>query len=206
MQTSDGYILKMHRMPSSPKSADVLVRRPVFLMHGLLDSSDCWTLMGPESSLAYLLADLGYDVWMGNARGNRYSRSHTQWNASGNRRDRRRFWNFSWNEIGVIDVPAMIDYVLAKNTDFQKVHYIGHSQGTTAFFVMASERPEYNDKILMMNALAPIAFMSNCRSPAGQAVARLLASARVSVNSDDNAKYSISILSIISQRLCAGSY
>lgn len=100
----------------------------------------------------------------------------------------------------------MIDYVLAKNTDFQKVHYIGHSQGTTAFFVMASERPEYNDKILMMNALAPIAFMSNCRSPAGQAVARLLASARVSVNSDDNAKYSISILSIISQRLCAGSY
>lgn len=187
MQTSDGYILKMHRMPSSPKSSNVLVRRPVFLMHGLLDSSDCWTLMGPESGLAYLLADLGYDVWMGNARGNRYSRRHTQWNADGNRSDRRRFWNFSWNEIGLIDVPAMIDYVLAKNSDFQKVHYIGYSQGTTAFFAMASERPEYNEKILMMNALAPITFMSNCKSPAGQIVARLLASARVSVNSDDNA-------------------
>lgn len=182
MQTSDGYILKMHRIPSSPKSTKVDVRRPVFLMHGLLDSADCWVLMGPNSSLAYLLADLGYDVWMGNARGNRYSRSHTRWNPDGDRRNRREFWNFSWNEIGLIDVPAMIDYVLANNTNFKQVHYIGHSQGTTAFFVMAAERPEYNAKILMMNALAPVSFMTNCKSPAGRAVARLLDNSQVSAS------------------------
>lgn len=58
----------------------------------------------------------------------------------------------------------MIDYVL-DHTGFEKLHYIGHSQGTTSFFVMASERPAYNDKILSMQALAPVAFMSNLRSP-----------------------------------------
>lgn len=65
----------------------------------------------------------------------------------------------------MLDLPAMIDYVLSENTHFKKLHYIGHSQGTTAFFVMASRKPEYNEKILLMNALAPIAFMENLQSP-----------------------------------------
>lgn len=58
----------------------------------------------------------------------------------------------------------MIDYVL-EQTGFEKLHYIGHSQGTTSFFVMGSQLPSYNDKILSMQALAPVAFMSNLRSP-----------------------------------------
>lgn len=37
--------------------------------------------------------------------------------------------------------------------------------GTTAFFVMCSEKPEYNDKIEIMHALAPVAYLSNARSP-----------------------------------------
>lgn len=101
---------------------------------------------------------------MGNARGSRYSRRHIKFNPEGNRSNRKSFWAFSWHEIGVTDLPTMIDYVLA-NTGDEKLQYIGHSQGTTAFFVMCSERPEYNDKILLMNALAPVAFASNIKSP-----------------------------------------
>lgn len=52
----------------------------------------------------------------------------------------------------------MIDHVL-NTTGSDKIFYTGHSQGTTSFFVMTSERPEYNNKIRLMIALAPVAFM-----------------------------------------------
>lgn len=110
------------------------------------------------------MADLGYDVWLGNVRGNRYSREHTQHDADGHHETRSRFWAFSWHEMGSIDLPAMIDYITAV-TGQERMHYIGHSQGTTSFFVMGSQRPAYNDRIISMNALAPIAFMGNLRSP-----------------------------------------
>lgn len=76
------------------------------------------------------------------------------------RRERSLYWNFDWHEIGKFDLPAMLDYVTSyKNVG--RLHYIGHSQGTTSFFVMASERPEYNRKILLMSALAPPVYMSH---------------------------------------------
>ncbi|XP_046599064.1 uncharacterized protein LOC107221024 [Neodiprion lecontei] len=158
--TEDGYILAMHRV-NAPSSTSVTRRKPVaFLMHGLLSSSADWLIMGHGKSLGYLLADAGYDVWLGNARGNTHSKNHTTIkNLNG-----RRFWRFDWHEIGVHDLPAMIDYVL-DTTHEKQVVYMGHSQGTTAFYVMAAERPEYNDKIKVMFSLAPVAYMSNLFSP-----------------------------------------
>lgn len=188
VKTSDGYILKLHRIPTSAKTSNITVRRPVFLMHGLLDSSAGWVIAGPTNGLAFMLADRGYDVWMGNARGNRYSRNHTRWDPKGSRSDRKSFWNFSWHEIGTIDLPTMIDYVLANcNRRFKKIHYIAHSQGTTSFFVMASELPSYNSKIMLMNALAPIAYMTNAKSPLARFVAKNLDKHEV------NTFYSLSI-------------
>lgn len=115
-------------------------------------------------STAYLLADQDYDVWMGNARGNVYSRKHILYDPDGSLTDRQRFWSFSWHEIGIVDLPTMIDYTLNK-TQQSQLFYVGHSQGTTAFFVMCSERPEYNTKVKMMHALAPVAFMDHAVSP-----------------------------------------
>ena len=72
--------------------------------------------------------------------------------------------DFRWHELGLYDVPASIDYVL-RTTGKNKLNYVGHSMGTTSFFVMASMRPDYNQKINQMIALAPVAYMSHTRSP-----------------------------------------
>lgn len=154
----------MHRIPGSQASPPKHGKRVAYLQHGLFDSSAGWVLMGPHQGLAYWLADLGYDVWLGNARGNRYSRHHRTLNPDGNSSNKSRFWNFSWHEIGVFDLPTMIDYI-TNVTGQKRMHYSGHSQGTTAFFVMTSVLPAYNDRIISMNALAPIAYMSHLKSP-----------------------------------------
>ncbi|XP_046626354.1 lipase 3-like isoform X1 [Neodiprion virginianus] len=158
--TEDGYILQMHRIPASPKSPEATSRGVVFLMHGLCGSSAAFILMGPGKALAYVLADAGYDVWLGNARGNTYSKNHTTITDFTS----KKFWDFEWHEIGIYDLPAMIDYVL-ENTGQEKVSFVGHSQGATTFYVMASLKPEYNDKIEVMFSLGPVAYMSNLISP-----------------------------------------
>ncbi|KAJ3658409.1 hypothetical protein Zmor_010147 [Zophobas morio] len=157
--TSDGYILRMHRIPHG-KNSDTVSDKVVFLMHGLLCSSADWVLTGTEHGLGYLMADAGYDVWMGNARGNHESRNHTTLNPDTD----DDFWHFSWHEIGAIDVATMIDYALEVTGQSQVVH-IGHSQGSTSYYVMTAMRPEYNAKIKAHFSLAPIAYMNHMTSP-----------------------------------------
>lgn len=159
IQTKDGYLLTVHRILFG-KENKKKNRKPILLMHGILESSADWIRMGPKRSLGYLLADKGYDVWIGNARGNKYSRRHVFLDPD---QDPDRFWDFSWHEIGIYDLPAIIDYILEK-TNNKKLHYVGHSQGCTTFFVLTSLRPEYNEKIANMFALAPAVILKNARS------------------------------------------
>lgn len=71
--------------------------------------------------------------------------------------NRNLSWIFSWHELGMYDLPAMIDYILYQ-TSQQQLFYIGFSQGTTQFWVLMSLKPEYNKKIKLMSALAPVAY------------------------------------------------
>ena len=70
----------------------------------------------------------------------------------------------SWDQIGEFDLPAMIDKVI-DTTGAEKIHYGGHSMGTTSFMVMANKKPEYQEKIILANFLAPIAFVDHMTSP-----------------------------------------
>uniref|UniRef100_A0A8D9E787 Gastric triacylglycerol lipase n=1 Tax=Cacopsylla melanoneura TaxID=428564 RepID=A0A8D9E787_9HEMI len=148
----------MHRIPHGKNRKADPLKKPVFLQHGLLTSSADWLLTGPKVGLGFLLADKGYDVWLGNIRGNTYSRRHVKLSPDG-----AEFWDFSFHEMGVYDMPAFIDFIL-KKTNQDKVAYIGHSMGTTMFYVMASMRPEYNEKILVQLSLAPIAYLGHTTS------------------------------------------
>ncbi|VVC24412.1 Partial AB-hydrolase lipase domain,Alpha/Beta hydrolase fold [Cinara cedri] len=156
--TKDGYVLELHRIPRSKCGQNPTRNHPVFIHHGILGSSADWVLGGADKSLPMQLADAGYDVWMANCRGNTYSRNHVTLNYH-----QKAFWNFSLQEIGLYDLPAAFDYVLME-TNTTQLHYIGFSMGTSVFFIMASERPEYQKKIRSQISLAPVAYLSNTRS------------------------------------------
>lgn len=160
--TEDDYILEMHRIPFSKKSppVDGVTKPVVYLQHGLLCSSADWVMGIPEKFLGYILADAGYDVWMGNYRGNTYSRKHLTLNPD---RD-HEFWEFSWDHNGYYDIPAMINKIVGV-TRQERMHYVGHSMGTTGVMVMLDKRPEYADRIIMANLLAPVAYVEHMKSP-----------------------------------------
>lgn len=66
--------------------------------------------------------------------------------------------------MGYYDLPAVID-VIINTTNQTEIVYIGHSMGTTMFYVMASSRPEYNKKIKASFSLAPVAYIHHQKSP-----------------------------------------
>ncbi|VVD02175.1 unnamed protein product [Leptidea sinapis] len=165
--TADGYILTVHRIPYFKNSTSkVSPRKTVLLHHGLLGSSTDWIMAGPDKGLAYMLSEYGYDVWLANVRGNTYSRAHVSLSV-----DSSAFWNFTFHEVSQYDLPAVIDYIMDKKGWDSKIDYIGHSMGTTVLFALLSTKTHYNKVLRAGFALAPVAYMTDIRSPI-----RLLAS------------------------------
>jgi pimeloyl-ACP methyl ester carboxylesterase len=74
--------------------------------------------------------------------------------------------------MGTKDLPAVIDYIL-QTTGADQIFYAGHSMGTTMFYVLCAQRPEYNSKIRAMFSLAPVAFMTNVTCPLMHLVSKI---------------------------------
>ncbi|KAF5911171.1 hypothetical protein HPG69_019536 [Diceros bicornis minor] len=153
--TADGYILPLYRIPHGKNDANRLVQKPVvYLQHGLLVTASNWILNPPDKSLGFLLADAGYDVWLGNSRGNRWSRKHLYLETNS-----KEFWAFSFDEMVKYDLPATIDFIV-KNTGEKKIYYVGHSQGTLIAFAAFATNPQLAEKIKINFALAPAATLT----------------------------------------------
>ena len=76
--TDDGYILTIFRIPSTLEESKNPTgnngKAPLLFMHGLADSAIAWVVNAPDKAPALVAAMAGYDVWLGNFRGNKYAR------------------------------------------------------------------------------------------------------------------------------------
>lgn len=158
--TEDGYILTMHRISKGKVDAGNKAH-PIFIMHGIEDSSFMWVQNSPALAPAFVFADAGFDVWLGNNRGNLYSQNHTTLSP-----DEKEFWDFDFEDMGLYDVPASADYIMEHTKDSNPIDkiaaYIGFSEGTTQFFIGSSMKPEYyKEKFNLYVAWAPIARIGN---------------------------------------------
>ncbi|EDW76531.1 uncharacterized protein Dwil_GK15509 [Drosophila willistoni] len=166
--TGDGYQLQVQRLPR-------LGARPVLLVHGLLGSSLSWLCQGPGKSLAFQLYQQHYDVWLANLRGSSpYGRHHLELTDV-----MAEFWHYSFHEFGSYDLAAIIDHMTeitskgsssaegevqdgeekanAEVVEPHQVLLIGHSQAFNAFLVLCAMQPRFNQRILLIQALAPLA-------------------------------------------------
>jgi lysosomal acid lipase/cholesteryl ester hydrolase len=92
------------------------------MIHGLIDSSDCW-VVNRNKSHAFTLANEGYDVWLANTRGNRYSTLHETLDA----KTEVKYWkNAHVLTTRRYDIPAFVEFA-KKNSNVKKVTIIGHS-------------------------------------------------------------------------------
>ena len=124
VETEDGHLLDVYRI-KGPKGAEDKQRKPILLVHGILQSSFRFVINGPEKSIAYILADTDdYDVYMINLRGNTFSKNHKFLDSSSS----PQFWDFTFEEFGEKDIPAVIKHI----SRGEKVPIIAYSQGATA--------------------------------------------------------------------------
>jgi len=109
-----------------------------------------WISNLPEQNAPMILADQGFDVWLGNFRGNRYGKAHVNMTSK-----EHKFWEFSWDQLAQYDLPTMINFIL----DTKKapwLYYAGHSMGTMTAFAQFSTDLEFGKKIKRFYAMAPL--------------------------------------------------
>ncbi|RMX76957.1 hypothetical protein D0869_10265 [Hortaea werneckii] len=162
VQTKDGYLLGLHRVVGRQGSVEgqqgqrvnsgegSIRKKVVYLHHGLLMNSEVWVcLTDRERCLPFVLVEQGYDVWLGNNRGNKYSKKSVH-----SKPTEARFWDFSMDQFAFHDIPDSINYIL-ETTRQPNLSYIGFSQGTAQAFATLSIHPTLNEKVNLFIALAP---------------------------------------------------
>ena len=106
-----------------------------------MHAQDCdmmeWLWNDSERANALILARAGYDVWLGNNRGNKYSNTHVTLSTK-----HKKYWDYYQQDMAEKDLPTFIDHIL-QTTGLEQISYIGHSEGTTQMFLGASMNPDY---------------------------------------------------------------
>ncbi|KND03359.1 uncharacterized protein SPPG_02402 [Spizellomyces punctatus DAOM BR117] len=163
VETRDGFMLGLYRIPNpqhGPTAFSAIPpyeRPPVIIWHGLYIQSAAFVSSpaGPTGNLAFVLADAGFDVWLANSRGTVSSRRHRHWQSPEEAMFHSQYWKYvGLDEMAKFDVPAVVNYV-CETTGWNKVAYLGYSQGTAQMFMSLSVSEEMNEKVAIFVGLAP---------------------------------------------------
>lgn len=157
VQTRDGFRLGLHRVSSYNGMLRVTRGPPILLLHGLFMGGDSWFLDSANQSLGYILANSGFDVWVGSVRGTRWSDGHVSLSV----RD-KEFWDWSWEDLASYDLATMLHHV--NTITNSKVFFVGHSQGTIISLAAFTE-PEIVDMVAGAALLCPISYLSHVSAP-----------------------------------------
>lgn len=158
--TDDGYILTLYRIPGTIEKPDPAGKPVVLLSHGLESTMMQWVFTNPEDAPAFNLARAGYDVWLGNNRGNNYANRHVKFDSHS-----WDYWNFSWEEMGTKDTPALVE-AIRRATGVKKISYVAHSEGGTQILAGASLIPDfYKEAFNLCVMMAPVSTMRYSEVP-----------------------------------------
>ena len=91
------------------------------MMAGIECDMNFWICNTAENAPPFILAEQGYDVWLGNNRGTRYAQNHLTLDTK-----QAEYWRFNQEDMGLKDLPTFIDHIL-ETTGQEKLTYIGHS-------------------------------------------------------------------------------
>lgn len=156
--TATGYNLTLFRIiGDEAQVAYAGAKGPILLLEGLYSDAQDWITCAEEEndSIAVQLAERGHDVWIGQTRGREYSTSHKTLILPDQDKE---FWNYSFDNIGREDIPALVDTVIANRfgpTNCNKVTLVTHSSGLSASLVGAIKVPGFSEKVGQINGLAP---------------------------------------------------
>ncbi|KAL7598733.1 hypothetical protein Lser_V15G24566 [Lactuca serriola] len=155
-QTKDGFLLGLQRVSSGILNLGAQTGPPVLLLHGLFMAGDIWFMDSPNESLGFILADRGFDVWVGNIRGTKWSHGHESLSDGD-----KEFWDWSWEEMALYDLETMLSYINSKTGS--KVFVVGHSQGTI-MSLAAFTQPDIVRMVEAAALLSPISYLDHITS------------------------------------------
>jgi lysosomal acid lipase/cholesteryl ester hydrolase len=160
VRTEDGYMIKMHNLPAVAGTGDGSKGKGTILfLHGMFESSSM-TLTSGLSSLPLKLQSLGYNVFLGNVRGNIYGLNHetmSPWDDE--------FWDFSILEHGRYDFSAMIRTILDVTGEGSIASVYGTSQGSLITLLGLSYNPALNSVIRSVVAVSPALILRKPTNP-----------------------------------------
>ena len=154
--TDDGFELTLFRIVGAEWDGDAGAiagsKGPLIMIHGYTGNSHTWWDRTDNDALAapVQLYQQGYDVYLTNTRGTKYSSVNELWDD-----DQEAYWAWDFLKIAESDLEANVRKVMEVNGSCTKASIVGMSQGSQHMLLGLSRSNNHDDYISQGVALAP---------------------------------------------------